>query len=336
MLYTHEEIKEMLQSEGVAKEALFAKALEIKRERVGGGVYLRGLIEYSNICRKNCLYCGIRSGAACERYTLTREQVLDVARYACEQNYGSVVLQGGENTSPKYIEEITWLLKEIKALSGGRLGVTLSLGEQSLEVYRQWFDAGAHRYLLRIESSNRELYDKIHPCDETHNYDNRLQALKDLRTAGYQVGTGVMIGLPFQTIDNLADDILFMRDLDIDMCGMGPYVLSEGTPLAEYAGELQSEEWRFEMTLKMIAVLRIVMPSINIAATTALQAIDPMGRLKAIQVGANVVMPNITPDYLRGNYSLYNNKPFALDSKLFEDNIRYGEWGDSKHFKERN
>ncbi len=333
MDYSKEEIIELLQSEGAQKTELFRRAVEVRDAAVGDGIWLRGLIEYSNICRKNCYYCGIRNNSECGRYTLSHQQVLEATEYAWRNRFGSVVLQGGENTSPVYVSEITQLIEDIITLSNGELGITLSLGEQSLETYRQWFAAGAHRYLLRIEASNRALYEKIHPNDATHDFDRRLKALHDLRSAGYQVGTGVMIGLPFQTVDDLASDLLFMRDFDIDMCGMGPYVVSEGTPLARYAGELYPEQWRMKMTLKMIAILRLLMPDINIAATTALQAIDPDGRLLAIAAGANVIMPNLTPDELKGNYLLYNNKPMSLDTRILEKNIRYGEKGDPLHFR---
>lgn len=332
MGYSRTEIIELLKTEGDEKERLFAKAAAARDTAIGDGVYLRGLIEYSNICSKNCLYCGIRRGAACDRYTLTEDDVLKAARYAWTNGYGSVVIQGGENTSPGHIATITSLVRRIVEFSSGELGITLSLGEQTIDTYREWLDAGAHRYLLRIEASNESLYRRIHPNDDRHDYKRRLQALYDLRTAGYIVGTGVMIGLPFQSVEDLADDLLFMRDFDIDMCGMGPYIVSEGTPLAEHAAELQPELWRMQMTLKMIAVLRLLMPDINIAATTALQAIDPDGRLKAIAAGANVVMPNLTPDEMKGNYSLYNNKPMFLDTRILEKNIRYGEKGDSRHF----
>ena len=332
---TKEEIVTLLDSEGASREALFARAAALKRATVGDGVYLRGLIEYSNVCRKNCLYCGIRRDAKCERYTLTESQVEAAARLAYEKNYGSVVLQGGENQSAGHIETITRLIGKIKALSDGRLGITLSLGEHSRETYRRWFDAGAHRYLLRIEASNPDLYRMIHPRDGMHDYASRIGAIRDLRSEGYQVGTGVMIGLPFQSTEDLAGDLLFMKEMDIDMCGMGPYVVSHGTPLAVHSEKLRPEMWRFDMTLKMIAVLRLMMPDINIAATTALQAIDPDGRMKAIAAGANVVMPNLTPDQLRGNYNLYDNKPLSFDSRLTEENIRYGEWGDSLRFRSR-
>lgn len=335
MEYSRHDIIEMLRSEGRRKHELFRLAAEVKNAAVGEGVYLRGLIEYSNICRKNCYYCGIRCNSDTDRYTLSHQQVLEAAQYAFDNNFGSVVLQGGENNSEKFISDITSLLHEIKSLSNGTLGITLSLGEQTLETYRQWLEAGASRYLLRIETSNRALYGRLHPCDITHDYDRRLQAIKDLQTAGYMAGTGVMIGLPFQTVEDLADDLVFMRDMNIDMCGMGPYIVSAGTPLERYADELQSEQWRFDMTLKMIAVLRLLMPDINIAATTALQAIDPEGRLKAIAAGANVIMPNLTPDNLKGMYTLYNNKPMSFDTKILEKNIRYGEKGDPIHFMKR-
>ncbi len=336
MRYTHAEIREMLSAQGGALEELFQRAARVKAEGVGNSVYLRGLIEYSNICRKNCLYCGIRSGnVSCVRYTLSDDAVLGAVRQAYEQGYGSVVLQGGENISETHISAVERLVREIARLSNGTLGVTLSFGEQSLDTYRRWRDAGAHRYLLRIESSDRELYGRIHPQDSLHSYDARVQALHDLRASGYQVGTGVMIGLPFQTLDHLAADLLFMQEMDIDMCGMGPYVVSKNTPLEVYAGELMSEQKRFLLTLRMIAVLRLMMPDINIAATTALQAIDPEGRLKAIRCGANVVMPNLTPEEVRGNYTLYNNKPLSLDSQILEAGVGYRERGDSLHYRRR-
>lgn len=333
---TRAEIIDMLLCDTMSCETLFENARRLKSENVGDGVYLRGLIEYSNVCRKNCLYCGIRaSNNDITRYTLAPQQVLDAAQFAYENQYGSIVLQGGEQINESHVEIIENLLINIKTLSNNELGITLSMGEQTRDTYRRWFEAGAHRYLLRIETSSRELYRRIHPDDGVHSYDTRRQALCDLREEGFQVGTGVMVGLPFQKVENLADDLLFMKELDIDMCGMGPYIVSEHTPLADYAALLESEQWRFEMTLRMIAMLRIMMPDINIAATTALQAIDPRGRLKAIECGANVVMPNISPLDVRANYSLYNNKPLSLDSRVLEQMVMYGKWGDSQHFKKR-
>lgn len=326
----------MLSLRGEEMSKLLELAGKVRDERVGEGAYLRGLIEYSNVCRKDCLYCGIRRSNHTPRYTLTEAEVLDCARFAHENNYGSVVIQGGENQSPQHVQTIARLVREIKKLSSGRLGITLSLGEQSREVYRRWFEAGAHRYLLRIESSDRRLYRSIHPDDRLHRFETRLEALADLRAEGYQVGTGVMIGLPGQTVADLAADLLFMREVDIDMCGMGPYIESAGTPLADCPadGRLTLSE-RFDLALKMVAALRLSMPDINIAATTALQAIRPGGRLRALQSGANVIMPNLTPARYRENYFLYDNKPLSMDSSIPEENIRYGEWGDSKHFAAR-
>lgn len=335
------EICEMLACRGEEQQKLFDRALGVKKECVGEGVYLRGLIEFSNVCRKNCLYCGIRrENARLNRYTLTDDQVLEAACYAWREGYGSVVLQAGERVSEEYVTRIERLVRAIRDLSRGELGITLSLGEQSADTYRRWRDAGAHRYLLRIESSSPALYRRIHPDDSLHRYEDRLCALEALAECGYQVGTGVMIGLPGQTISDLAQDILFMKELDIDMCGMGPYVECEGTPLAELSfgqggGTQEVLADRLEQTLNMIAALRIVMPDINIAATTALQAIDPMGRLRAIACGANVVMPNLSPQEVRSSYALYDNKPLAFDSQVLERCVRYGERGDSQHFKKR-
>ncbi len=336
-MYTKHNIIEMLNSQSSDMERLFARGVEVRNSAIGDGVYLRGLIEYSNICSKDCLYCGIRSSnREVERYVLTETQVLDAAKFAYESNYGSVVLQCGEVKSERHITLIEHLVKEMKKLSNGTLGITLSMGEQTLECYQRWFDAGAHRYLLRIESSNRDLYNKIHPNNPQHSYDERIMAIENLRSVGFQVGSGVMIGLPYQSVEDLADDLLWMKRMDIDMCGMGPYLISEGAPFGlESAHLLKSEQWRFETSLKMIAILRILMPKINIAASTALQAINPMGRIKAIECGANIIMPNISPENIRANYNLYNNKPRSFDSKIIEDRVHYGEWGDSSHFNSK-
>ncbi len=231
-------------------------------------------------------------------------------------------------------------------MPGKQLGVTISLGEQKDDVYREWFDAGAHRYLLRIEASDNELYRKLHPS-AMHSFERRLKCLRSLQSIGYQTGTGVMIGLPFQTLENLADDLLFMKDFDIDMVGMGPYIEHANTPLAAHSSTLLPLSERFDLSLKMIAVLRILMKDINIAAATALQAIDPLGREKAIKIGANIIMPNITPGVYRDNYALYENKPCTDDAAedcksclearlhLADADIGYNEWGDSKHYFKR-
>ncbi len=335
----------MLDAGGKDKILLFEKAREITDLNIDNKVYLRGLIEYSNVCIKDCLYCGIRkSNKNTERYTLSDEDFFQSAIYALEHNYGSIAIQAGERTDKVYISKISHLLKEIKKLSQGKLGITLSLGEQTLDTYQKWFEAGAHRYLLRIETSNKELYSKIHPNNDLHNFDKRLEALQNIRKAGFQLGTGVMIGLPHQTIKNLADDLLFMKALDVDMVGMGPYIEHPETPLFEAQHLLKTPKQRLDLTFKMIASLRILMKDINIVAATALQAIDKMGREKAIGYGANIMMPNITPTNFKKNYKLYPNKPcidenteecgLCIDTKmnLIGSQIGYNEWGDSKHF----
>ena len=343
-----EEIITLLESSGEERQLLFKKANEIKLQEIGNKVHFRGLVEFSNICGKDCYYCGIRkSNREVQRYTLSDEQILEAARFARNNGYGSFVMQAGELESPAFTLRVEKLLKEIKQLSDGKLGITLSLGEQTEEVYKRWFDAGAHRYLLRIESSNPELYQSYHPSDKLHDYARRLTSLKTLQRIGYQTGTGVMIGLPFQTTADLADDLLFMKHFDIDMVGMGPYIEHRHTPLFQYRSELLPIEERFDLALKMIATLRLMMKDINIAAATALQAIDPLGREKAVKVGANIIMPNITPGKYRNDYALYENKPCVdeepeeckncLDIRvqLADGEIGYNEWGDSKHFHKR-
>jgi biotin synthase len=346
--FTKEDIVKLLQTEGKDKIALFAESEAVKEKFVKNKVYFRGLIEFSNICAKNCFYCGIRKdNKKAKRYNLGDEEILQAAEYAFKNKFGSLVLQSGELESDAFTKRIDELLKKIRKLSGGELRVTLSLGEQNEETYRQWFSSGAHRYLLRIEASNPELYKKIHPDDKNHRFEKRLKALQTLQRVGYQTGTGVMIGLPFQTLEDLAGDLLFMKEFNIDMVGMGPYVEHSETPLYMYREQLLPREKRFELTLKMIAILRIMMKNINIAAATALQSIDKIGREKAVKIGANVIMPNITPGRYRDDYKLYENKPCTdenaedciscLEARiaLSQNEIAWDEWGDSMHYQER-
>ena len=329
-------------------DALFKSALEVKRRFRGEGIYLRGLIEISNICRKNCLYCGIRSGNRnVERYELTDEQVLEEARFSLEAGYGSVVLQGGERSDGVFTERISRLVYKIKKLDagGGRgLGITLSLGEQSREGYREWFRAGAHRYLLRIESSDRRLYESIHPSGPLHGYDNRIKALEDLKSEGYIMGTGVMIGLPGQTVEHLAGDLLFFKKIGAAMVGMGPYIPHPDTPMGASGVRLcpdsSADAGKLLLSLKMVALLRHLLPGANIAATTALQVLAPDGRERALLAGANVVMPNMTDVSVRKNYQLYSGKSGLEDTaqdtkdKLVQNldrlgiRVEWNEWGD--------
>jgi biotin synthase len=342
------DLVELLKADEESMPLIIAKASEIRQKYIGNKVYFRGLIEYSNICSKNCLYCGIRAGnAKTTRYLCTDEEVMRAVKYAYDNKFGSVVLQSGERMDKSFVDSVDRLLKKIKEMSNGELGITLSLGEQTEETYSRWFAAGAHRYLLRVEEADQELYKKLHPDDENHRFSSRIDAIKLLRKVGYQVGTGVMIGLPFQTIENLADDLIFFRNIDVDMVGMGPYVEHEDTPLYQYKDIIPSKRERFLLAIKMVALLRIIMKDINIAATTALQTLDPLGREQALDAGANIMMPNLTPLKYRESYQLYEDKPGldeeAEETKLKLENriikagysIGYNEWGDSKHFENR-
>ena len=342
------EIIRLLNCREEEERQLFAEAARLRDARLGNTVHLRGLIEISNVCRKDCLYCGIRkSNVPVERYVLSDKEILETARFADEHQYGSIVLQGGERTDTAFVQRIGKLLSEIKRRSQNRLGITLSLGEQTEDTYRHWFECGAHRYLLRIETSDPELYRKLHPNHALHAFDTRRACLEALKRCGYQTGSGIMIGLPFQTTEMLARDLLFLKSLDIDMVGMGPYLEHPDTPLYALRKQLIPLPERLRLGLHMVACLRLLMPDINIAATTALQAIDPLGREKALAAGANVIMPNITPALQRKNYTLYQNKPFSEEGaeevmqKLVESVSRYGcriafgAWGDSRHWHKK-
>lgn len=344
-VFNRNHIIEMLSATGENYELLLKKAYEVKQQYIGNKVYFRGLVELSNICSKNCYYCGIRhDNKKVKRYAVTDDEVIECARYAHNRQWGSLVLQSGELNTPAFTNRIEKLLREIKKIGNGALGVTLSCGEQTEEVFRRWFEAGVHRYLLRIESATPELYANIHPNDANHSYQNRIDTLKLLQKCGYQTGTGVMIGLPFQTIEHLADDLIFMRDFDIDMCGMGPYIEHEDTPLFAHRDKLPSLQQRLQLSFKMIACLRIIMKDINIASTTALQTIDPKGRENGLKAGSNIIMPNITPVKYHDNYHLYKGKPAipeetdeylkGLEKQINDagDEIAYGVWGDPLHF----
>lgn len=343
---TFEKIKYLLLLDDKADIAkLIEKARQKRDTTIGNKVYLRGLIEFSNRCAKNCLYCGIRaSNSNVERYTVSDDDVIEAAMFALKNKYGSIVLQSGERSDREFTSHISSLLQKIHEATGHNLRITLSCGEQSEEVYREWFRLGAQRYLLRIEASNPELYKKIHPDNENHSYNRRLRSLKTLIDSGFQTGTGVMIGLPFQTIDDLINDLIFIRDSGVVMVGMGPYVEHAETPLYEHRGKLLPAEKRVELTLKMIAILRLMRPTINIASTTALQTLDENGRELGLRAGANVIMPNITPVLYKKEYDLYEGKPALHDEpdevgeaieKLITNvgcQVGWSEWGDSKFY----
>jgi len=341
----NEIIEKLSLSEPASIAALYAEAYAVKTSTIGNKVHLRGLIEFSNICSKNCYYCGIRrENREVNRYALADDVVVAATDFAWKNQYGSIVLQSGEQQSANFTAYITRLLNKISEHTNNELGITLSCGEQTAETYREWYQAGARRYLLRIETSNRELFYKIHPYNKKHSFDDRRNAITLLRNEGYQVGTGVMIGLPFQTIEDLAGDLLFFKSMNVDMVGMGPYLEHSQTPLYEFRHLLLPPEKRLELSLKMIATLRLLMPDINIAAATALQVLNPEGREMAVLAGANIIMPNMTLPEFRPDYLIYEHKPGIKDdaeiskSKL-EENLQkagiivgYGEQGNSNHF----
>ena len=326
---------------------LHRRAYQEKVKQVGKKVYFRGIIEFSNHCQKNCYYCGIRrSNQELTRFEMSREEIIESARWVHNNGYGSLVLQSGEIQGEENADYIEGIIREIKEISGGELGITLSLGEQKKKTYRRWFQAGAHRYLLRIETSSSDLYERLHP--ESHKFQDRLECLKNLQDIGYQTGTGVMIGLPGQSLSDLAADLKFFQRQGIDMIGMGPYVPHSGTPLAD-GDNISPElaERNLDLSLKMISLLRILIPDVNIAATTALQALHPRGREKALKAGANIVMPVVTPQKYREDYKLYENKP-CIDEKAEDcrgclssrvksigEEIAYGEWGDPPRYFRR-
>jgi biotin synthase len=346
--WTEENLEKLLQLRGEEQKELLKMGGDCLLQNRGSEVYYRGLVEFSNICTKDCFYCGIRkSNRHTDRYDLPDDAIIEAARFAHQNNYGSLVLQSGERDDTTFVNRIDDLLKKIKVVTHGELGITLSLGEQTAETYQRWFESGAHRYLLRIETSDEDLYRQLHPGDEKHDFKKRLECLKAIQNSGFQTGTGVMAGLPGQNINHLVRDLRFMLDFDVDMVGMGPYIEHDETPLYAKKSTLWPLKERFLTVLNMVATLRLMMPDINIAATTAMQAIDPMGREKAILAGANVIMPNITPSNLRKNYLLYQNKPcidegaddctncLKVRLEMIDRVPGINKWGDSLHFFSR-
>ncbi len=329
-------------------QALYDTAYFIKEQYVGKIAYFRGLIECSNLCIKDCYYCGIRrSNSNVERFQMDEDEIVKEAIWAHEAEYGSCVIQSGERQDEGYVSLIERAVKRISEATKGELGITLSLGEQTEATYARWKKAGAHRYLLRIETTNPELYARIHPAD--HSLEVRKECLAALRRTGYQVGTGVMMGLPGQTLRDLANDILFLKTIDIDMVGMGPYIPHADTPMGKEIPPYTDQQKREALTLglKMIAVVRIVLRDVNIAAATALQALEYTGREQGLRCGANVIMPNVTETSYRPKYQLYDNKPCTDENsemcrgclsgriKGIGETIGFNERGDAPHFGNR-
>ena len=280
-------------------EYLFSLARKIRHEYYGNDVYIRGLIEFTNYCKNDCLYCGIRkSNKNADRYRLTKDEILECCQSGYELGFRTFVLQGGED--PYYTDEIIIdIIQNIKDRYPD-CALTLSVGEREHDSYQAFFDAGADRYLLRHETANNEHYGRLHP----HNLSliHRKQCLYDLKAIGYQVGCGFMVGSPYQTAENLAEDILFIKELQPHMVGIGPFIAQHDTPFAN------QPNGTLEQTLLMLGLLRLTVPYALLPSTTALGTIHPMGREKGILAGANVVMPNLSPVSVRKKYMLYDNK----------------------------
>lgn len=275
---------------------LFSLADKTRKEYVGDEVHLRGLIEFSNICKRQCKYCGLRcEDKYIDRYRISKEDIISYAEHAVNMGYKTIVLQSGED---EYYN--TDLMCEIIA-GIKKLGValTLSIGEKTYEEYKAFKEAGADRYLIRIETTDKTLYNKMHP---NMDFVNRVRCLENLGRLGYEVGTGCLVGLPNQTIESLADDILFFKEINADMVGIGPFIPHPHTPLKD------SATGSFTLALKVMALTRILLKDINIPATTAMETLNPNGRIIALQSGANVVMPNVTTTEYRAKYEIYPNK----------------------------
>ena len=297
---TRDQFAYLLQTDGEDnREYLFEAAREVSDQVFHKEVYLRGLIEFTNYCKNNCNYCGIRCGNAnADRYRLTEEEILSCCDIGEKIGFKTFVLQGGED--PFFTDEkICDLVSKIKEKHPS-YAVTLSIGEKSYESYEKYFEAGADRYLLRHETANEEHYSRLHP--ESMSGANRKQCLRNLKEIGFQVGCGIMVGTPFQTIDNMYEDILFMQELQPHMIGIGPFIPHKDTPFKN------EPEGSVDITLRLLAILRLLFPKVLLPATTALGTADAIGREKGILAGANVMMPNLSPANVREKYLLYDGK----------------------------
>lgn len=289
----------LIQNRDSCKEFLFEKARKVCDKIYGKDIYIRGLIEFTNICKNNCLYCGIRkNNLNIERYRLSKEEILSCTDYGYNLGFRTFVLQGGED---KFFsdEVLCEIVQEIKK-SHPDCAITLSVGERSFDSYKRLKVAGADRYLLRHETINKNHYQKLHPQEMS--YKNRIQCLENLKQLGYQVGCGFMVGSPYQTVENLSEELVFLRYFKPNMVGIGPFISHKDTPFRnEASGSV-------ELTLFLLGLIRLTLPNVLLPATTALGTLDSLGREKGIMVGANVLMPNLSPLNVRKKYMLYDNK----------------------------
>lgn len=295
--YLSQEELVVLLKDDTTNEALFLAADKVRQAFVGDEIHLRALIEFSNICRNNCCYCGLRrDNKEIERYRINEEEIFELAQYAATRlKLKTIVLQSGEDLFFN-TDRLCSIIRRIKSLG---VALTLSIGEKSFKDYLAYKEAGANRFLLRIETTDKALYERYNP---DMSWENRVNCLKNIKKVGLEVGSGSLIGLPNQTIESYARDILFFKELEADMIGYGPFIPNPLTPLKDATGGT------LQMALKVMALTRLLLPDINIPATTAMETLAPNGQIKALQSGANVIMPNVTLTQYRRHYELYPGK----------------------------
>ena len=283
---------------------VYARADEVRQATLGSDVHLRGLIEFSNYCRNDCLYCGIRRGnKGVTRYRMDDDELVETARRAVNIGFQTIVLQSGEDLHYDQAR-MCRIIERIKLMD---VAVTLSIGERDYRDYEAFRNAGADRYLMRIETTDVDLYHRLNPG---MSWQRRHECLLMIRELGYELGSGIMVGLPDQSVESIANDLLYIKEIGVDMAGIGPFIPHPGTPLAsEQGGTL-------EMALRTMAVMRLLLPDINIPATTAMECLHPQGRIMALQAGANVVMPNVTVGEYRRLYELYPGKICVNDTPV--------------------
>ena len=297
--FNDDELKQLIEYDESINQDLIKLADAVRREYYGDKVYLRGLIEFTNYCKNDCYYCGIRCGnRKANRYRLSKEEILTACKEGYELGYRTFVLQGGEDGH--YTDEIICDIVSSIRSKYEDCAITLSIGERSKSSYKAYFDAGANRYLLRHETADKAHYGKLHP--DVMSLDNRKRCLYELKEIGFQVGSGFMVGSPYQTTECLVEDIRFLQDLEPDMIGIGPFISHKDTPFKN------CENGSARLTLRLISILRLLFPYVLLPSTTALGTISPTGRELGLQAGANVVMPNLTPVRYRQQYELYDNK----------------------------
>lgn len=293
--YTKQELIDILRDDS-QNDWLFSLADKVRKENVGDEVHLRALIEFSSTCKRTCKYCGLRApNHKAKRYNLSPDEIFKLAQNAVRLGYKTVVLQSGENDY--YTKDMMCeIIEHVKSLD---VALTLSIGERSFEDYKAFKDAGADRYLIRIETTDEDLYRQMHP---NMSFENRVKCLENLKILGYELGTGCLVGLPNQTLESLVEDILFFKKMDVQMLGIGPFIPHPNTPL------FNAPVGSFTLALKVMALSRLMLPNINIPATTAMETLNPNGRILALQSGANVVMPNVTMSEFKTKYEIYPNK----------------------------